>query len=184
MAGQHDYTDGWLTTSWAAGSELEPEESLVLIAEVGAAFVAAAGIMTAIGGRNREYTPFDRLRIRSLIGAAALPLAVALLGLSLLSAQIQPARIWSILSFAYVALIAMNAVSFARDFSRLPEQTARVLRTKRQRNGVMWTSAACGVLLLLYNGLVLSAFWPILASCSTSLLMAVWLILNLVLDDH
>ena len=163
---------------------MEPEESLVLIAEVGAAFVAAAGIMTAIGGRNREYTPSDRLRIRSLIGAAALPLAVALLGLSLLSAQIQPARIWSILSFAQVALTAFMAMSFVREVSRLPEQTARVLRTKRQRNGVMWISTACVVLLLLYNGLVLSAFWPILVSCSTTLLTAVWLILNLVLEDH
>jgi hypothetical protein len=54
---------------------------LSLIAELAIALVAAAGIVTAIGGRDRDYTATDRARIRSLIIVSATPLAVALLGL-------------------------------------------------------------------------------------------------------
>jgi hypothetical protein len=63
---------------------------LSLIAELAIALVAAAGIVTAIGGRDRDYTATDRARIRSLIIVAATPLAVALLGLVTLSAEVQP----------------------------------------------------------------------------------------------
>jgi hypothetical protein len=84
---------------------MEPIEALVLVAELGVALVAAVGIVTAIGGRNRDYSLGDRARIRQLVAVAATPLAVALVALTLLSAQVPPERTWSLASLGYAALL-------------------------------------------------------------------------------
>ena len=82
-------------------------DSLTLIAELSVALVAAAGIVTAIGGRDREYTKLDRVTIRGLVVVAATPLGIALLGLTALSAGMTQERVCVGLSYAYVAVIAV-----------------------------------------------------------------------------
>jgi len=163
---------------------LEPAESLVLVAELGVALVAAAGIVTAIGGRNRDYSPEDRVRIRSLILVAAAPLAVSLLGLALISADIPLPQTWSLVSFGTAALIVALALSTTRESARVEGQSAAVRRNTLRRNGIHFVLSGGALSVLLYNGFVLSAFWPILVVCSYQLLSAVWLVLSLLLEEH
>jgi len=158
---------------------MEPTEALVLVAELGVALVAAAGIVTAIGGRSRDYSPGDRARIRQLIAIAATPLAVALVALTMLSAQVPPERTWSLASLGYAALIVGLSALGTSAASQLRQPTAMV----RRRTGVILALAAGVLLLLLYNGLVLWAFWPVLLACSFHLLGAVLLVLVLLLED-
>ena len=64
-------------------------DALVLIAELSVAPIAAAGIVTAIGGRGRVYSPGDRLRILGLIETAATALVVCLFAIVLVSASLK-----------------------------------------------------------------------------------------------
>jgi hypothetical protein len=163
---------------------MDPTESLVLIAELGIALVAAGGIVTAIGGRDRDYTPSDRIRVRSLILTSAIPLVVGLSGLTLLSAQIQPTHTWVLLSLGSVALIVALTVGVTREAARLPNSADGVPRTPLYRFPIHFILGAIVVLLLVYNGLVLHAFWPILLVCSYQLVSGVWLVLNLLLEEQ
>ena len=153
---------------------------LSLIAELAIALVAAAGIVTAIGGRDRDYTATDRARIRSLIIVSATPLAVALLGLVTLSAEVQPTRAWSIVSFAYIAMAGARIAYTLPEFLRIPDDHSQSWRP--------WTVILllnAGVLaLVLYNALTLTAIWPILIACSFELLVAVYLVLRLLLGSR
>ena len=141
--------------------------------------------MTAIGGRNRDYGPFDRLRIRTLILCSSLPLVVALSGLTLLSAQIQPTHAWSLISFGAAAFMAGMWLSTIREGARV-QRTEDPQQPARRRYRVVFFSLITTslVALLLYNGLVLFAFWPILLSCSYQLVTGVWLVLHLLLEEH
>lgn len=63
-------------------------DSLFLIAEIAVSLVAAAGISTAIGGRDSSYSPADRARVRSLVIVSMTPFFIALIGIALLTADI------------------------------------------------------------------------------------------------
>jgi hypothetical protein len=92
-----------------SGEQVEPTDSLALVAELAVALVAAAGIVTAIGGRDRDYSPLDRVTIRGLVIVSATPLAVALLGLVVLSAEVPAAQAWLVVSLGYIVLkVARN----------------------------------------------------------------------------
>jgi hypothetical protein len=163
------------------GEQVEPSDSLGLVAELAVALVAAAGIVTAIGGRDRDYTPLDRVTIRGLVIVSATPLAIALLGLVVLSAEVPTARAWLVLSVGYIGL------SVARNVLTLPESIrlrAQDDNLSRRGLGVPVALGLGVVLLLLYNALMLTALWPVLIACSYDLLVAVWLILRLLLGSR
>jgi hypothetical protein len=160
---------------------VEPADSLALIAELAVALVAAAGIVTAIGGRGRDYTPLDRVTIRGLVIVSATPLAIALLGLVLLSAEVPTARAWSAASFGYIALIvARNALALP-DSIRLRAQDQSISRLGLALPVALSSGMA---LLLLYNAVTLAAIWPILVACSYDILIAVRLILALLIGSR
>jgi hypothetical protein len=153
---------------------------LSLIAELGVALVAAAGIVTAIGGRDRVYTPLDRASIRGLVLVAATPLATALFGLVLLSAGVSTPRIWESVSYAYVAMVVIRYALTFPDSIRL-----RIEDPSLPRRGII-VSTVLGVgvgLFLLYKTVVLVTLWPIVAACAYEVLIAVWLILRLLLGS-
>ncbi len=153
-------------------------DSLSLIAELSVALVAAAGIVTAIGGRDREYTALDRVTIRGLVVVAATPLGIALLGLIALSAGVPTARICSGLSFAYVLVIVIRYALTVPESIRIRVQDPTLPR----RGLIVSTGLGIGVaLLLLYNAIVLTSLWAVLAACAYELLCAVWLVLRLLL---
>ena len=157
-----------------------PSELLTLIAELAMALVAAAGIVTAIGGRDRDYAASDLARIRSLIIMAATPLAVALLALSALSAELQPERIWSSVSLVYLALGAARVASTLPEFLRIPTDQA----PSRRAVVVILLINVVVFGLLLYNAAFLQAFWPISVACAFELLVGVWLVLRLLLGTR
>jgi hypothetical protein len=164
-----------------AGKQVNPSDFLSLIAELGVALVAAAGIVTAIGGRGRVYTPLDRATIRGLVVVAATPLAIALLGLVMLSADASTARIWSSVSYAYVSVVVIRYALTFPDSIRVRIQDPSLPR----RGLVVSTVLSVGVaLFLLHNAVVLATFWPIVAACSYEILIAVWLILRLLLGSR
>ncbi len=159
---------------------MTPGDLLSLIAELAVALVAAAGIVTAIGGRDRDYTATDRARIRSLIIVSATPLAVALLGLVTLSAEVQSTRAWSIVSFAYIALGGARIAYTLPEFLRIPDDQSPPWRPW----AVILLINAGVFALVFYNALTLIAFWPILTACSFELLVAVYLVLRLLLGSR
>jgi len=160
---------------------VNPSDLLSLIAELGVALVAAAGIVTAIGGRGRVYTALDRATIRGLVVVAATPLAIALLGLVMLSADAPTTRIWSSVSYAYVAIVVIRYALTFPDSIRMRIQDPSLPR----RGLVVSTAIGIGVaLFLLHNAVVLATFWPIMAACAYEILIAVWLILRLLLGSR
>ena len=163
------------------GKQVIPSDLLSLIAELGVGLVAAAGIVTAIGGRDRAYTPLDRASIRGLVLVAATPLAIALLGLVMLSADASTTQTWSSVSYAYVAGVVIRYALTFPDSIRVRIQDPSLPR----RGLVVSTVLGVGVaLFLLHNAVVLSTFWPIVAACAYEILVAVWLILRLLLGSR
>jgi hypothetical protein len=112
---------------------------------------------------------------------AATPLAIALLGLVMLSADASTTRIWSSLSYAYVAVVVIRYALTLPDSIRLRIQDPSLPR----RGLVVSTALGIGVaLFLLHNAVVLAIFWPIVAACAYEILIAVWLILRLLLGSR
>jgi undecaprenyl pyrophosphate phosphatase UppP len=141
------------------------------------ALVAAAGIVTAIGGRDRDYAAPDRARVRTLIIMSATPLALALLALSALSAGARPERVWSLTSLAYIALAGARIASTLPEFLRIPDD-----QVTTRRPWVVILTINSGVFgLLFYNAILLHVFWPILVACAFELLVSVYLVLRLLL---
>jgi hypothetical protein len=167
--------------SWAARTELVEIDVLVLISELSVALIASAGIVVAIGGRGREYTANERTRIVGLIGFATLPLAVCLFGLVLISASVQPPRLWALTGGAQLLLILTAFIVGTRraaEFVKDPDSSQTLTFTV-----LLAAPAVACVGLLIYNSIWLFAFWPIVAACSYYILVSVWIVFTLVLES-
>ena len=70
---------------------MDPQDLLILSAELGVAIAGFAGLVSIFGTRRREEWSFvQRLRIESLLTTSLSTVALALLGLALLAADVEP----------------------------------------------------------------------------------------------
>jgi len=161
---------------------LAETDILVLIAELAIALIAASGIVTAIGGRGREYTPADRLRITALFASAANPLATSLFAMVLISAAVHPPTVWSLAGLASVLINIAGTLKIlpkARALQRNPASAVSLLQIVL--TSTLSVASSC---LLLYNAVSLGAFWPVAGVCAYYILVSVWLVRNLVLVNE
>ena len=156
-------------------------DALILIAELAVGLIAAAGIVTAVGGRERDYTLIDRMRIISLVTFAAIPLATSLFSIVLITGTIQPPLLWSLASCAQILMMVAHTAWGQRKAREFASDTKS--RVSRTNVAVLMALSLVCLSLLLYNAFLLGAFWPVVGVCSYYILVSVWLVLRLVLES-
>ncbi|MGR9089819.1 MAG: hypothetical protein ACU85U_04475 [Gammaproteobacteria bacterium] len=95
-----------------------PEADLLtIIAEIALGLAGFAGVIAALGPRNRSWQILDRLRIIALLLNSFLVLIFALVPLGLAAAKIEESDIWIYSSTAYLLFLLHVPFKFRAIFS-------------------------------------------------------------------
>jgi len=148
-----------------------------LFAELSLALAGFTGVASALGGRDRDYSPIDRGRLDAVFLFSGSSLAVSLLVLTLADAGLSDAR-------SYSMACAISGFLILGIFCR---QIPRVL--KLRRDGQSTTSGAfISFAFVYFLGLAAAYFWaanyeqtswPLYAGISSQLLYGLWMFARL-----
>lgn len=160
---------------------MTPGEALGTTAQVAIALAGFTGVVAVFGTNPvHEWSRLNGLRLRLLLTMSSIPVALCLIALVLLTTGLREAVIWRLVS-GLSAFVFMTASGTAqRAMSRVP---ARDLDQPDGSRTIFYTTGAVGaaaILLLIYNTIVLAAFWPFLAAVVVSMLAALLQFVRLV----
>jgi hypothetical protein len=153
-----------------------------LFAELSLALAGFSGVASALGGRDRDFSPIDRGRLDAVFLFSGASLAISLLVLTLADAGLSDARSYSI-------GCAAGSILILGIFGR---QMPRVLKLRRE--GETTTSGAfisfSFVYLLglpavyLWAAIYEQTSWPLFAGISSQLLFGLWMFARLLVRTH
>ena len=149
---------------------MEPQDLLIVSAELGVAIAGFAGVVSVFGARRREEWSFvERFRLESLLTASLTTVALALLGLVLLAADVESSSAWRLSSSAW----ALSAVFFlSRSYSRLRVALAEGGTVSRPYSAAVYGSLGFAIVLQIWNVVAVGEFWPFFVGLSLGLLCA------------
>lgn len=141
---------------------MDPGGALSASAQVAITLVGFSGVAAAFGERSvRDWTAFDKFRLRLLLATSSYPTVLSLLGLLALNTSLAEPLMWRILSGVSAAsLIGVNLLNrplFSQYVSGAFGETTRGSRITFYAAGVLGNLT---LLLLLVNVIWLAAFWP------------------------
>lgn len=157
-------------------------DALGTAVQVAVALAGFTGIVAVFGTNPvHEWSRLNRLRLRLLLTMSSIPVALCLIALVLLAANLHEPVIWRAVSAIAAFAFLTAAVGAQRAMSRIP---ANELDRSGRSRATFYTSGAAGaasILLLVYNAIVLAVFWPFLAAIVVSMLAALLQFVRLVL---
>ncbi|HEV2333084.1 MAG TPA: hypothetical protein VGV16_07970 [Gammaproteobacteria bacterium] len=140
---------------------MEPGDALSKGAQIAVAFVGLTGVVVVRRGAAVHAWPqADKFRLKLLLTTSLLPLALCLLGLLLLAADLPAAVVWRWCSGVAALVLFVGSLLFSRTFLRIP---GRELKRVEASKAIFWSFSAVGFafcLLLVYNVAILDRFWP------------------------
>lgn len=161
---------------------MSPDETLGVVVQVAVTLAGFTGVVAVFGTNPvHEWSRLNRLRLRLLLVMSSIPVALCLIVLVLLTTTLQKTVIWRSASAIAAFAFLTAAVVAQRGMSRV---SANELDRSDRGRVVFYTTSAVGaasILLLLYNAIVLGAFWPFLAAIVFSMLAALLQFVRLVL---
>jgi hypothetical protein len=161
---------------------MEPGEALGIAAQIAVALAGFAGVVVVFRRESvHEWSPPDKLRLRFLLINSTLPLVLCMVGLLLLTIKPIPPEIWRWCSgFAFVVSLLLVATTM-KIFRRLD---LRQIQRERATRFVFYLFGAFGtavLLLQLYNGVFLGAFWPFFTAIMFQLVTAIFQFARMIL---
>ena len=161
---------------------IDPKDALSLGAEVAVALTGFTGIVAVFGsGAVHEWDEADRFRLRLLLVSSMSPLAMSLIGLLLLSTDLEAGAIWRTCSAIAVVGFIFSAVYNTRTFRSIG--IVKINAVPGSNLVFLWSSIASIAvgLLQMANILVLAAFWPFFTDIVFLMLLALLQFARLVL---
>ncbi len=157
---------------------MQPEDVLVVMAQLGVAIAGFNGIATALSrSRGERRSEARRVAGSVLVTASTAMIAWSVAPLVLLTTSISPPRVWQMSSLGWaayqVAITAYRARESRNLGLRLP--------------GAMWIGLAPAfacIGLQIWNGVVAAEAWPHLVGVASSLLVAMTTFFILVHEDE
>ena len=150
-----------------------PTDVLGAIAVVAVTVAGFTGVVAVFGGGPlHEWPRVDRFRLKLLLSFSLLPLALSLIGLTLLAAELPQAFVWRWCSVAAAFLLLAAGFWSLAQFARFP---ATELKSAGASRIVFYGGSVIGFgtcILQIYNLAVLEQFWPFLTAIVVSVLAA------------
>ena len=143
---------------------MEGADALGLIAEVGIAIAGFAGVVAALRAPGGRLTPYEALRISSLLGLSGTAVLLALVPGALQFAGLMETRIWTSSSLAMIVFLATMTFAQFRYYRIAFE--GRPVGTEARAPGGRIVSTSFNVLrgaivaLQLANVIVMGQLWP------------------------
>ena len=161
---------------------MQPSEALSASAQVAVTLAGFAGVVVAFRSRSvHEWSKIDKLRLQILLTNSASPFLMSILGIALLTTNLEQTTVWrwcSLLSFVILVLIAQIGSRTYRGFSR------GEFRASGARPWLFYGASCLGIgatLLQLYNVISLQTFWPFFVAIATFLVLGMLQFVLLVL---
>jgi len=159
---------------------MQPSEALGVAAQVPVTLAGFAGIVVVFRPESvHQWSPLDRLRLSLLLMNSAMPLALSMFGMLMLSVDPAPASIWRWCSgVAFVSEVTV--------FAFMPDPRQRLSSVDMQAVN-KWLFYGIGVIaaaaaaLQVINFAVWNRFWPFFAAVFVHLFAALVQFLRLIL---
>ena len=149
---------------------MDPVELLTAIIEASVALIGFSGLVIALGRRSSgEWSAVEKLRLGLLLGIGVILLGCTLLALTLLSAGLSHAAMWSSSSIAWVVLVLPFTVWGFSSAFRMAEDPTVSATYRVVVAAVMVATAAIQVA----NAIFLQEFWPCFLGLAVLLLIGV-----------
>jgi hypothetical protein len=159
---------------------MQPSEALGVAAQVAVTLAGFAGIVVVFRPESvHQWSPLDRLRLNLLLMNSALPLALSMFGMLMLSVDPAPASIWRWCSGVTFAAEVMLFAFMPNSRRRLPALDLRAVN-KWLFYGIGGIAAAASALQVI-NFAVWNRFWPFFAAVFVHLFAALAQFLRLIL---
>ena len=160
---------------------MEPSDALSAAAQIAATLTGFTGVVAVFGsGAVHEWPEADRFRLQLLLTASIVPLVLSLLGLLLLTTDVQPSVIWSACSGVAAALFVATGIRNLRTFRKIGPQ----LDVARGSSLIFILTSSVGIatcLLQIFNMVVWRAFWPFFTVIVAGMLIALVQFVRLIL---
>jgi hypothetical protein len=164
---------------------MQPSDALSASLQTAVALAGFAGVVVVFRDRAvHEWTRLDKLRLRILLTNSAIPFALALFAMVMLSANLDASLTWRLSSLIAFVVQVMTGASYGKAFQRFPRDE---FKASGGRMAVMYAGSLVGVvvtLLQLYNVIRLWTFWPFFVSVATLLFFAMLQFVLLVISGH
>jgi small-conductance mechanosensitive channel len=161
---------------------MQPGEALGISAQIAVTLAGFTGIVVAFAtGAAHEWPPADHFRLRLLLIASIVPLALSLTGLMLLTTEMRAQFVWGLASGLAALLLVGSGVAITRKFRRLPVHEFRKAGGNRVVFYTASTAATAVTLLQFVNAIVLQTFWPFFVGIVIPMLICVVQFMRLVL---
>jgi len=164
---------------------MEPAEMLGTASQIAITMAGFAGVVVVFGRNTvHEWSAIDKFRLRLLLGTSTSALALCLIGLALLSAQLDPRAVWQWCSCVVIAAFAYSTASSLRTYLRF---RAEDLKASGARPWIFYATSSAGIAataLQVYNILVPQGFWPFFVAIVLALLVSTLQFTRMILAPH
>lgn len=161
---------------------MDAGDALTKGAQIAVAFVGLnAVVFVRRGTAVHAWPKADKIRLKLLLTTTILPLALCLLGVFLLAANVPTAIVWQWCSGIAALAFFGGSLLISRTFIKISKRELKRVEASRL---VYWTFTVLGIglgLLQIYNTVILKSFWPLFTFIVFSLLVAIVQFLRLIL---
>jgi len=152
---------------------MEPGEALGVAAQIAVALAGFAGVVVVFRRESvHEWSALDKLRLRLLLANSILPLGLSMMGLLLLAIKPMPPGIWRWCSAMAFMVFLMFVATTGKSFRCLNPREVQRNRGTRFMLNFFGALGMLALLLQVYNGALLGAFWPFFAGIVYQLVTA------------
>jgi hypothetical protein len=153
-----------------------------MLAEVAVALAGFTGIVATFGGRSRDYSDVDRIRLEGIFLASACVFANSLGVLTLSGTDLPPEAVYAYGAMPGVAALLRFLLSITPRAYALSRNVHTTTSTAIISLGII--QALLSVALLLGNAVVWRTTWPLFAASSVQLLWALLLFARLLVRPN
>jgi hypothetical protein len=141
---------------------MDASGALSASAQVAITLAGFAGVVAAFGERGvREWTAFDRFRLRLMLASSSYPTMLSLAGLLLLNTGMPDGLRWRVLSaLAAATLVGVNLLNVPQFRAFSTGGMGEITRGSRRMFTFTVIVGNLTLVLLIGNAVWLAAFWP------------------------
>ena len=164
---------------------MQPSEALSTSAQVAVTLAGFAGVVVAFrSGSIHEWSKIDKFRLQILLFNSAMPFAMSIIGLFLMSTSLDAIPVWRWCSLTTFVLMVLMSQAMARSFRGFSRDEFKL---SGGRTVLFYVATLFGIgatLLQLANVIWLKVFWAFFAAIAVFLLLAMAQFVLLVFAGH
>lgn len=152
---------------------MNPGEALGAVAQIAVTLAGFAGVVVVFNKHAaHEWSRADRFRLQLILLSSAVPLALCLAGMLLLTTTLPAPTVWALCSALAFAVAITYGFVFIRTFLHFRRGELKSVGARRATFFIMVAFGCILIFLQLYNAIVLSAFWPFFVMIISGILTA------------